>query len=265
MALGSTRTASPRLGATETEAEGVSFGEYEGNLDNDATIVINKACDLLEQALRPAGLETMALPPPALVAASNARALAQLAQQESDVHKKMVLAAAASYSAQFYGLPRNTLAYTLDQVFGMFAMSASQRRAIHQQAAAALDLFVATKKGAAMSGVFRDGILGSAMFQNGAFRDGSLGAALMPQPVAFRDGSLGAALMAQPGVFRDGSLGRYRAKRRAMSGLGGCGCSGMGADAVTTVETPFYKKPVVMAVGAAAALGVVLYAASRKK
>lgn len=260
--LGSTRTVSPPVGALSSDAEGEGVNAYEGNLDSDAARVINTACGLLMQALTPAGLETHALPPPALEAAANARALAQLAQQESDPTKKMVLAAAASYSAQFFGLPRNTLAYTLDQVFGMYAMSASQRRAIHQQAAAALDLFVATKKGAAMSGtgVFRDGILGSAMFQPGSFRDGSLG---VVQNGAFRDGSLGAYLMNQPGVFRDGSLGRVR--RRALRGLGGgCGCSGMGADAAVATETPIYKKPLVIG-GAAVALGVVLFVATRKK
>ena len=256
--LGYTRTVSPPVGALSSDAEGAGTNAYEGDLNSDAARVIDTACGLLIQALNPAGLETHALPPPAMVAAANASALAVLAQQEPDVHHKMVLAAAASYSAQFFGLPRNTLAYTLDQVFGMFAMSASQRRAIHQQAAAALDLFVATKKGAAMSGVIRDGILGSAMFQPGSFRDGSLG-----QQGAFRDGSLGAYVMAQPGAFRDGALGRVR--RGALRGLGGgCGCSGVGDDAVVAASaTPFYKKPIVMAAGAAAMLGIVLYAVKK--
>lgn len=261
--LFSAASPAPRYGQLLTAFEDGSLGEYPGNLDVDSSMVLNKALDLLQESLQPAGLETLALPPSALQAAADARALAQMARGEEDVRKKMVLAAAASYSAQYYGLPRNTVAYTLDQVFGMYAMSASQRRAIHQQAALALDLFVATRKGAAMSGVYKDGVLGNVMFQPGSFQDGSLGR-IVRQNGAIQDGSLG-AMMYQPGAFRDGALGRARARRmRALRGLsGGCGCSGVGDDAaVATVEAP-WKKPLM--VGAAVAgLGVVLYLLKKK-
>ncbi len=243
-----------------------SAGAYPGDLDADASRVLNKALELLLQALQPAGLETMTLPPGARASAADARALAQFALVESDVRKKLVLAMAASYAAQIFGLPRNTLAYTIDQVCGMYAMSASQRRMVHENAAAALDLFVATKKGAApMSGVYKDGVLGGAMFQPGSFQDGSLGI-LMHQSGAFRDGSLG-ALMAQPVAFQDGSLGRVlrkeRNRRPTLRGLGGgCGCSGVGADSAVA-ETPMYKKPLVIG-GAVVGLGLLLFLVKRK-
>lgn len=232
----------PRYGTLLTAFEDGSLGEADGDLDGDASTVLNKACELLIQELQPAKLN--ALPAAARDAAADASALASFAIQESDITKKMVLCVAASYRSQFFGLPRTTLAYSLDEVFGSYAMSASQRRAIHQQGNAALDLFIATKKGSPMSGVYKDGILGSLMFQPRAVRDGSLGA-LMAQNVAFRDGSLGRA--------------------RGLRGLGsGCGCSGVGDDAAATATvTPFYKKPVVLAVGAAVGLGVVLYALNK--
>lgn len=236
--------AAPRI----TVYEDGSLGN-DGSLESDASVLIDAALNRVVTTLQPAGLETHALPPRAMEAASDAVSLAQLALAEPEITKKMVLAAAASQMATFFGLPRNTLAYSLDQVFGMFAMSASQRRAIHQQAAAALDLFVATKKGSPMSGVYKDGVLGmTTMFQN----------------TAFRDGSLGASIMFQNGAFQDGSLGRV-GRRRGLRGLGGgCGCSGMGADAVLATEQPFYKKPAVIAVAAAVGLGVVLFAVKRK-
>lgn len=236
----------------------------ELSLEDDANSVLNTALARVIQSLQPAGLQTRALPPAAMASAATAVALAQLAREESETNRKIVLAMATSYAATFFGLPRNDLAYVIDQVCGMFAMTAAQRRDYHQQAARVLDTFVESlKKGNAMSGVFRDGVLG------GAYKDGSLGLGiLVSQQGATRDGSLG-AMMYQNVAFRDGSLGalRKRGNRgmrfRRLSGLGGgCGCSGVGDDAVAT-ETPFYKKPLYIG-GAALALGVVLYAVSKR-
>lgn len=256
----SAATPAPRYGTLSTAFENGSLGDDDSTLETDAAALIDPALDRVVASLQPAGLETRALPPAAFAAARVATVLAQQARAEPDIEQKIVLAIAASYSATFFGLPRNTLLYTIDQVFGMFAMSASQRRAYHQMAARALDGYVKSlKKGNAMSGVFRDGVLGN------AYKDGSLGR----QQGATRDGSLG-ALMLQNGAFHDGSLGAMRRPRvwnmrRApqLRGLG-CGCSGVGADALPVVATvtPFYKKPLVIG-GAAIALGVVLYAVTR--
>ena len=234
-------------------------------LEDDAGSLLNAALARVIRSLDPAALQTRALPPAALLAAGTAVELAKSAREESDVNTKIVLAAAASYSAAFFGLPRNDLAYVIDQVCGMFAMTAAQRRDYHQQAARVLDEFVASlKKGNAMSGVFKDGVLG------GAYKDGSLGI-LVSQQGATRDGSLG-AVMFQNHAFRDGSLGAVKLRKQmALTGrlrlrskglAGGCGCSGIGADEIAA-ETPFYKKPLVIG-GAAVALGVILYAATRK-
>lgn len=286
-------TPAPRYGSLTSVYENGSLGDDAqdgGDLETNAAAILDPALDKLVMALDPAGLESRALQPAALAAAQVAVSLAKLARVETDVQKKIIIAAAASYSAAFFGLPRNTLLYTIDQVCGMFAMTAYQRRDFHQQAARLLDSYVASlTKDNPMAGVFqagasRDGSLG------GAYRDGVLGAML--QNGSFQDGSLGRA-MAQPGAFQDGALGVfmsdkyaawlrrhnpaafYNAKRkmqaRPTSGLGGCGCSGMGADAATTVpateidstQTPFYKKPVVIG-AAAVALGVVLYAVSKR-
>lgn len=231
----------PRYGQLLTVFENGSLG----SLEEDAATDLDAALGRVIQSLQPAGLETRALPPAARASAAAAVALAQHARGESDVNQKLTTAIAASYAATFFGLPRNDLAYVIDQVFGMFAMTSAQRREYHQQAARVLDKYVASlTKGNAMSGVFRDGVLG------GAYKDGSLG-----------------ALMYQNHAFRDGSLGRVPAwrRKRKLSGLGGgCGCSGVGADdtAVATVE-PIYKKPLFIG-GAAIALGVVLYAVTRK-
>jgi hypothetical protein len=270
----SSASPAPRYGQLLTTFEDGSLGT---TLEEDAAGDLDPALERVIQSLQPAGLESRGLPPAAVASAATAVALAQQARAEVDVGNKIVLATAASYAATFFGLPRNDLAYVIDQVCGMFAMTSQQRREYHQQAARVLDQFVASlKKGNAMSGVFRDGVLGGAfrdgslgMHQNGATRDGSLGAVVY-QNHAVRDGSLG---MFQPGDYRDGSLGALlRQKKRGMRygkfqsirGLGGgCGCSGMGAD-VTVVEEPFYKKPLYIG-GAAVALGVVLYAVARKK
>ena len=256
----------PRYGSMTRPFENGSLGD-DMTLESDACAILDPALDHLVASLQPGGLESRALPPAALAAAQIAIALAQAARAESDIQKKLVLAMAASYSAAFFGLPRNTLLYTIEQICGMFAMSSSQRRQYHQQAAALLDQYVATlKKGNnSMSGVYKDGVLGNAMFQNGAVRDGSLGR----QNGAFHDGSLGAVF--QNTAFHDGSLGttrkvgrRHYASRkpavwsRSVKGLGGCGCSGIGADVAVVDETPFYKKPLYIG-GAALVLGVVLY------
>lgn len=258
----------PRYGQLLTVFENGSLGS---TLDEDAASNLNTALDHTIASLQPDGLQSRALPPAAVAAASVAVALAQQARAESDISTKIVLAVAASYSATFFGLPRTDLAYVIDQVCGMFAMTSAQRRDYHQQAARVLDQFVASlKKGSAMSGVFqqgatRGGSLG--MYQNHAVRDGSLG---MFQPRDFRDGSLG---MYQPRDFRDGSLGitnlNQRKRQRSLPwnsvrGLGGgCGCSGMGDDAAVAPEVPFYKKPLYIG-GAAVVLGVVLYAVTHK-
>jgi hypothetical protein len=269
-----------------------AFGEDDltpGDLETDAAAVLDPALDKLVASLQPDGLQTRALPPDAMLAAATAVALAKQARAETDIQRKIVIATAASYSAAFFGLPRNNLLYVIDEVCGMFAMTAYQRRQYHQEAARFLDSYVASlKKGNGMSGVFKDGSLGILMHQNGAFQDGSLG-----QNGAYRDGSLGRT-MYQNGAFQDGSLGagwastlhrsptsnsimRQALRRRSLRGLGGgCGCSGMGDDAATVPAaatapapelavdaTPFYKKPIVIG-GAAIALGVVLYAVSRK-
>ncbi len=108
---------------------------------------------------------------------------------------------------------------------------------------------------------YEDGSLGILMHQNGAYQDGSLGH-IMRQNVAWRDGSLGFPVGAarRPVRYR-----RFDPSRpQALRGLGGgCGCSGVGADAAVVEETPFYKKPAYLA-GGAVLLGVVLYAATRK-
>ncbi len=245
----------PTYGSMTRVFENGSLGD-DATLESDASAMLDPALDHLIASLQPGGLESRALPPPALAAAQVAVALAQQARAESDIQKKLIIAMAATYSAAFFGLPRNTVPYTIDQICGMFAMSSMQRRQLHQAAAALLDQYVATiTKGNSMSGVYKDGVLGNAMFQNGAIRDGSLGR----QNGAFQDGSLG-ALMRQNVAFRDGSLGRVR---RSMRGLGGCGCSGLGADVAVVDDTPFYKKPLYIG-GAAVALGVVLYAVTRK-
>lgn len=249
----------------------------ELTLEEDAALTIDAALRRVIASLDPAGLETHALPPAAMVSAATAVHLAQAALAETDIQSKMQLAMASSYAAAFFGLPRNNLLYVIDQVCGMFAMTSSQRRDYHARATALLDNYVMSlKKGSAMSGAYKDGSLG--MLQSGAFRDGSLG-----QAGAFRDGSLGILQngafqdgslgILQNGAFQDGSLGRtgYKLARRGLiarrrpqlRGLGGgCGCSGVGADEVA-VEAPFYKKPLVIA-GAAAALGVVIYAISKR-
>lgn len=269
-------TPAPRYGSLTSVYENGSLGDDAqdgGDLETNAAAILDPALDKLVMSLDPAGLESRALQPAALAAAQVAVSLAKLARVETDVQKKIIIAAAASYSAAFFGLPRNTLLYTIDQVCGMFAMTSYQRRDFHQQAARLLDSYVASlTKDNPMAGVFqagasRDGSLGQ------VYRDGVLGAAMF-QNVAFQDGSLGRA-MAQPGAFHDGALGtnRYMAMRRrqALRGLGGgCGCSGMGADAATvpaseidSTPVPFYKQPLVIG-GAAVALGVILYAVSKR-
>ncbi len=270
----------PRYGQLLTVFENGSLGS---TVDEDASAVLDAALDRVIASLQPDGLQSRALPPAAMASAATAVALAHQARAEVDVGTKIVLAVAASYAATFFGLPRNDLAYIIDQVCGMFALTSAQRREYHQQAARVLDKYVASlRKGNAMSGVFKDGVLGVLVNQQGATRDGSLGA-VMYQNHAVRDGSLG-AMMYQPRDYRDGSLGagmshpaaastrvatvsnlalRRRASRR-LSGLGGgCGCSGVGDDAVVASEPPFYKKPLYIG-GAAIALGVVLYAVTRK-
>lgn len=256
----------PRYGQLLTSFEDGSLG----SLEDDAGSTLNTALARTIQSLQPAGLQTRGLPPAAMASAATAVALAQAAREEGDINRKIVLAMATSYAATFFGLPRNDLAYVIDQICGMFAMTAAQRRDYHQQAARVLDTFVESlKKGNAMSGVFRDGVLG------GAYKDGSLGLGiLVSQQGARNDGSLG-AVMYQNHAFRDGSLGAlakktgYRgrgpySKFSSVRGLGGgCGCSGVGDDAAVAVETPFYKKPLYIG-GAALALGVVLYAVSKR-
>lgn len=248
----------PRYGTLTTAFEDGALGSSER--DEGAAHMLNAALDKTIAALQPAGLESRALPPAALASAATAVALAQEARATEQIDRKLTVAIAASYAATFFGLPRNTLLFTVDQIFGMFALTAAQRRRFHHDAARLLDAYVASlKKGNAMSGVYRDGVLG------GAYEDGVLGH-IVAQQRAIRDGSLG-SLMPQPGVFRDGALGispKRRGRRPALRGLGGgCGCSGMGADVTVVPETPFYKKPAVIC-GAAIALGVVLYAVKRK-
>lgn len=132
-----------------------------------------------------------------------------------------------------------------------------------------------------MSGVFRDGVLGS------VFRDGVLGNLAVSGPgYAFQDGTLGASVSKKqagvrtgtstPGIrrpnfmqsyrvqsvhgpgyaFQDGTLGATRGFRS----VSGCGCSGVGEDAPPA--TPFYKKPLYIA-GAAAVLGIAIYVARK--
>ena len=277
-------TPAPRYGSLTSVYENGSLGDTDGgDLDTDASALLDPALDQVVRSLDPAGLQTRVLESPALAAAQVAVELAKLARVETDVQKKLIIATAASYSAAFFGLPRSTLLYTIDQVCGMFAMTSYQRRDMHQAAARLLDSYVASlKRTSPMAGVFqagasRDGSLGQ------AYRDGVLGAAMF-QNVAFQDGSLGRA-MAQPGAFHDGALGinRYMAmaagtrprlgpgfrspfpapRRASMQGLG-CGCSGVGDDAVVApAAVPFYKQPLVIG-GAAVALGVLLYAVSKR-
>jgi len=264
----------PRYGTLLTAFENGSLG----GLEEDADTLLNTC---LTGYLEASALTQSHVPAQA-AALQVARDLAKQALETTDLDQKLVLTCAASYSAAYFGLPRNDLLPTVDQVFGMFVMPMSQRGAYHQQATALLESYVSSlKKGNSMSGVYRDGVLGSVLMrQNGAFRDGSLGLNnLMAQSVAYRDGSLGAYLVPQNVAYQDGSLGdprlagkRYHAARRvpmtysqrtarAVSGTG-CGC-GVGADEIAVAETPFYKKPAYIA-GGAVLLGVALYAATRK-
>ena len=205
----------PKYGTMTRPFENGSLGE-DMSLESDAAAMLDPALDHLVASLQPGGLESRALPPPALVAAQVAIALAQQARAESEINRKLVVALAATYSAAFFGLPRNTVPYTIDQIFGMFGMSTLQRRQYHQEAAALLDQYVATlQKGNSMSGVYKDGVLGNAMFQNGAVHDGSLG----HQSGAFRDGSLGA--MFQNVAFQDGSLRIFQVVASKHAGKGG--------------------------------------------
>lgn len=274
----SSASPAPRYGSLLTSFEDGSLGS-DGDPDADAAQVLNAALDQTIAALQPAGLESRGLPPAALASAATAVALAQQARAEGAIDAKLTIAIAASYAATFFGLPRSTLLFTVEQIFGMFALTAAQRRQFHQDAARLLDAYAASiQKGSSMSGVFKDGVLG------GAYHDGVLGR-IVPQQRSIRDGVLG-AIMNQPGVYRDGALGTSVAhrqqRRRPVSPLrpvgplpfaalrplrgvgGGCGCSGVGADeVVAAAETPFYKKPLVIG-GAAIALGIVLYAVKRK-
>ncbi len=284
----------PKYGTMTRPFENGSLGD-DMTLESDAAAMLDPALDHLVASLQPGGLESRALPPPALAAAACAVALAQQARAESEINRKLVVALAATYSAGFFGLPRNTVPYTIDQIFGMYGMSTLQRRQYHQEAAALLDQYVATlTKGNSMSGVFRDGVLGNAMFQNGAIRDGSLGR----QNGAFHDGSLG---MFQNTAFHDGSLGALQKTRRRLAlqylqnahrrrtvapstpgmswanlkGLGGgCGCSGMGAtvapeplvtDEGTSTIPGVRRNQALLAGGVAVALGLVWYVATKKK
>jgi hypothetical protein len=287
----------PNYGQLTRVFENGSLGNDGSDLETDAAAILDTALDKVIASLQPGGLESRALPPEALVAASTAIALATAARAELDVQKKLVLATAASYSAAFFGLPRNTLLYTVDQVCGMFAMTAYQRRQYHQEAARVLDNYVASlkqKKGSPMSGAYRDGSLGILM-QQGATRDGSLGAA-MYQPGAFHDGALGAgagwgstawgrmrsraglaartrlnlmpaAYYNRPGVV----LGPTRRRASATSGLG-CGCSGVGDDGTVLTATETQQsiddraarnKKILMIGGGAVVLAGVLYAITR--
>jgi hypothetical protein len=256
----------PRYGQLTAAFENGSLGD--ATLEDEANSVLDPALDRLVAALQPAGLESRALPPAAVASAQTAISFAQLARAESDdIPRKIQLAMAASYAAAFFGLPRNNLLYVIDQVCGMFALTAAQRRDYHAQAAALLDNYVRSiKKGNAMSGAFRDGSLG--ILQNGAFRDGTLGAAML-QNGAFHDGSLGAIPDPRTAAMHK-RWQRYRPHQRVwtmartpqLRGLGGCGCSGVGDDAVAT-ETPFYKKPLYIG-GAAVVLGAVIYAISKR-
>lgn len=254
----SSASPAPRYGTLVTAFEDGALGS---DSDADAAQVLNTALDQTIASLQPGGLESRGLPPAALASAATAVALAQQARAVASIDQKLVIAIAASYAATFFGLPRSTLLYTVEQIFGMFALTAAQRRQFHHDAARVLDAYVASlQKGSSMSGVFRDGVLG------GAYQDGVLGA-LMAQPGALRDGALGAAAHRQQ--RRRGLAIRPIGPLplplpRALRGLGGdCGCSGMGADEVAAAPTPLYKKPLVLG-GAAIALGVVLYAVTRK-
>jgi hypothetical protein len=233
---------------------------------------------------------------------------------DDDINAKISTAIAAGYSASFFGLPQNTLLNTADQVCGMFALTANQRRALHQQATAILQNYVSTK-GNAMSGIlqngsFRSGSLG-VLTQQGATSDGVLGA-IVAQQRAFNEGSLG-RIVAQQRAFNEGSLGltadqvhlaaqqarRYRARprypisglgdartsmarrfalprvvttsapgtrrARSIAGLGGCGCSGMGADAAVAPETGTQSGTPLLIGWATIVVGIVLYAVTRPR
>jgi hypothetical protein len=273
----------PRYGSLTTAFENGSLGE----LEEDATALLNESLSEFI-VMMSTFLDNKGISNPAAIAAGTAAInLAKAALDDADVEQKLALTLAAGYSASFYGLPRNDLMFTANRAFDLFAFPTSQRGAYHAQATALLQSYVISmKKGNAMSGsmtAYRDGSLGILMAQNGAYRDGSLGT-MMRQADSYRDGSLG-AIMRQSGAWHDGSLGSAAARMargvrrgvttyvpgrhpflraRAVSGLGGgCGCSGVGADAAIVAETPFYKKPAYLA-GGAVLLGVVLYAATRK-
>lgn len=227
---------------------------------------------------------------PMATAGAAAVNLAKRGAATDDLSDKLSYAIAAAYAASYFGLPPNTLLVTVEQICDTFAMTSNQRTALHQQAMVAYKLAIRDQedlqrrtlalleKGNPMSGVFRDGVLGSE-----AYRDGSLGI-LMNQPRQYADGSLGAALMAQPGAYHDGALGspwsavksiftpvnsrlttkdpRARRQRRATSGLG-CGCAGLGAEVVAT-EVPSSGKTLLYVGGAALVLGGLFYALKKR-
>lgn len=243
----------PRYGSLLTAFENGSLG----SLEEDAVALLDPALKALQSLLSTSGYAQASDTKLAIALADRA-----LSVGADDVQLKLALASAASYAASHFGFPANDLPTVIARVFGSFAMTSNQRNAVRQSALAIYEAAVAKQKGNAMSGVIRDGVLGS------AYKDGVLGA-LMYQNGAYRDGALGRAILRKPltPIPITSFSNLRRARRRAMSGLGGCGCSGVGDDAavVPSVETPFYKKPVVLAGGAAIGLGVLIYAFSRKK
>jgi hypothetical protein len=300
----------PRYGSLTTVFENGSLG----GLEEDAAAALDPVLDefAVQMAVTVSPIGRGGRGGAAALSGGAAVNLAKDARAATDINSKLALAIAAGYAASHFGLPENTVLVTVAGICDTFAMTSNQRTALHQQAMALYKSAIVQQqdlqrrsealleKGNAMSGVFRDGVLGSA-FRDGVlghtYQDGVLGALSPMQRMAggrpvptyyFRpttrpvvrqqrqvsDGSLGATYAltrpsAVPAVrqlnpllarYFYGTRSRAR-KQRAVQGLG-CGCAGVGEDA-PAAETPIYKKPLVIG-GAAVALGVVFYALSRK-
>lgn len=182
----------PRYGSLETAFENGSLG----GLDEDAAAALDPVLDdfIVKMAVSVSpvggggvggakGLSGAA----AVNIAKEARKLAPEA-----IQRKLALAIAAGYAASFFGYPDNALMPTVAGICNTFAMTGNQRNALHQEAMSAYKFYLRRqqqleardrefleKKGVPMSGVFRDGVLGSA-YQDGvlgdAYHDGVLGA-----------------------------------------------------------------------------------------
>ena len=199
----------PRYGTLTAAFENGSLG----SLEEDASALLNPVLGefAVQMAVTTKNLRRDVSEATTIAGAASVN-IAKAASQAEDMSEKLSLALAACYAATHFGLrpgPQDQLMAAIGQVAGLFAMTANQRVALHQQAMKFYKSFIKQQqdlqrrdaallaKGNVMSGVFRDGVLGS------AFRDGVLGH-------AYQDGVLGDA-------YRDGSLGAITRPMMAMS------------------------------------------------